>query len=167
MSTSPAAEAGVQAEGDTLAPRKTPDAGATVDFVVGDHDQHVDIAPVICVAPAERPDEPGPSHLGVGTELGENVLRPLIADHQQPQCTRRTVDIAHRLKSRRLRAEPARTRRWAPQLHLCRPGHNAMLHINREAIHHLADVLVLRDLFRQGGARDPARPELCGHLPPS
>jgi hypothetical protein len=33
-----------------------------------------------------------------------------------------------------------------------------VLHINREAIHHLAEVLVLRDLYRAGGRGAPGRP---------
>jgi len=91
-------------------------------------------------------------HFGDGSLTHENADRPLTAKEGVAYFTEQALQW--RLHVERLDEEGLARPVGEPEAYLDAPMASLVLHVNREALHHLAEVSLLRDLYRAtGGAR--------------
>ena len=91
-------------------------------------------------------------HFGDGSLTHENAERPLTAKEGVAYFTEQA--LAWRSHIERLDEERLARPVGEPEAYLNAPMASLVLHVNREALHHLAEVSLLRDLYRAtGGAR--------------
>ena len=91
-------------------------------------------------------------HFGDGSLTHDNAERPLTAREGVAYFTEQAL----RWRSHIERLDPGGLARpvGEPEAYLDAPMASLVLHVNREALHHLAEVSLLRDLYRAtGGAR--------------
>jgi hypothetical protein len=88
-------------------------------------------------------------HFGDGSLTHENAERPLTANEGVAYFKEQAV--AWRAQIGRLDEEGLARPVGGPEAYLDAPMASLILHVNREALHHLAEVSLLRDLYRATG----------------
>ena len=89
-----------------------------------------------------------------GSLTHENVERPLTAKEGVAYFKEQALQWRSHIE--RLDEEGLARPVGEPEAHLNAPWASLVLHVNREALHHLAEVSLLRDLYRATGARGSA-----------
>jgi hypothetical protein len=93
-------------------------------------------------------------HFGDGSLTPENAERPLTAKEGVAYFKEQALQWRSQIE--RLDEEGLMSPVGEPEAYLNAPMASLVLHVNREALHHLAEVSLLRDLYRTtGGARLP------------
>lgn len=91
-------------------------------------------------------------HFGDGSLTHANAERPLTAKEGVAYFKEQVMQWRSHVE--RLDEERLACTVGEPEAHLNAPWASLVLHVNREALHHLAEVSLLRDLYRTtGGAR--------------
>ena len=91
-------------------------------------------------------------HFGDGSLTHANAERPLTAKEGVAYFKEQVLQWRAHIE--RLDEEGLARLVGEPEAHLNAPWASLVLHVNREALHHLAEVSLLRDLYRAtGGAR--------------
>ena len=92
-------------------------------------------------------------HFGDGSLTPQNAERPLTA--KEGVAYFKDQALQWRSQVERLGEEGLARPIGEPEAHLNAPMAALVLHVNREALHHLAEVSLLRDLYRRSPGRLP------------
>ena len=121
---------GVEAECDPSRPAPPGRIGVTVDLVIGDDDDQVDVAPVVRVSAADGTDEAGCADVGVSFELPDHRAEPCLADRAEawrcgsPRDTAHGPSLAPGIVRPSTACLPDRLRNWPASESFCDARHD-------------------------------------------